>query len=106
VGGSGVRVAVKVAEAVAVGSAVLVSVALGRAVSDGLAVALGSGVRVTVALGMMFGALVRVAVAEAVAVGATSVGPAVLVGVIVGGSPCNAKSPEAFQPVPTKICTW
>ena len=36
---------------------------------------------------------------------AVAVGTVVLVGVTVGGFPVRVKVPEAFQPVPIKICT-
>jgi len=50
------------------------------------------------------GVLVAVLVGGAVCV-IVAVGSRVSVGVIVGGSPVRSNLPEAFQPVPIKICT-
>jgi hypothetical protein len=85
---------------------------LGTAVLVGWRVAVGTGAGVRVFVGTAVEVPEGVAVdgmgvnaAVSVKLGGNDVGAVVGVGVMVGGSPCKVKLPDAFQPVPTKICT-
>lgn len=97
---------VRVGSGVGVGAGVRVMVLVDVGVAVPAGVRVGSGVEVGGREGLGFRVRVMVGVLEAVAVGRGE-GVAVMgeVAVMVGGSPSRMNLPEAFQLVPTKICT-